>query len=106
MKVGIIRCDEHSENCAGFGCFPALAQKTGQFENYDDVVELVGFDTCGGCGRGKAEKIVKKGQRLKDKGAEVIHLGNCLAGPCPSVDMYEKALKEELGINVVRGTHP
>ena len=104
MKIGIIRCDEHSNNCAGYGCFPAIQEKSGEFKNYD-VVELVGFDTCGGCGRGKADKIVAKGQKLKEKGAEVIHLGNCLAGPCPSVDLYESALKKELGLPVVRGTH-
>ncbi|MBN2239168.1 MAG: CGGC domain-containing protein [Dehalococcoidales bacterium] len=104
MKIGIIRCEEHSNNCAGFGCFPAIKDKTGEFKDYDEI-EIIGFDTCGGCGRGKADKILKKGQRLKERGAEVIHLGNCLTGPCPSVDTYEKALKEELGITVVRGTH-
>ena len=104
MKVGIIRCDEHSNNCAGFGCFPAIRDKTGKFEGYD-VVELVGFDTCGGCGRGKADKIVAKGQRLKERGAEVIHLGNCLVGPCPYVDMYESELKDKVGIEIVRQTH-
>lgn len=57
--IGIIRCDSHSENCAGFNCFPALRNKTGQFENYDKV-ELGGFDTCGGCDLGKSEKIVSK----------------------------------------------
>ena len=56
-KIGIIRCDVYSENCAGFHCFPAVQNRTGQFQYYDNV-ELIGFDTCGGCGRGKATKIV------------------------------------------------
>ena len=105
MKIGIIRCDEHSNKCAGFHCFPALQDKKGSFERYGNV-ELIGFDTCGGCGRGKADKILEKATKLKERGAEVIHLGNCLANPCPTVDLYEKAIKDELAIEVVRGTHP
>ena len=103
-KIGIIRCDSHSENCAGFNCFPALRNKTGQFENYDKV-ELVGFDTCGGCDLGKSERIVLKAKRLKEKGAEVIHLGNCLIGVCPFGEQYSQAIKEILKIDVVQGTH-
>ena len=105
MRIGIIRCDEHSSSCAGFHCFPAIRGKEGTFDGYQEI-ELVGFDTCGGCGRGTAEKIVKKATKLKEKGAEVIHLGNCMVHPCPSVDLYEKAITEELDIPVVRGTHP
>ena len=103
-KIGIIRCNSHSESCAGWNCFPALRNKTGQFEKYDKV-ELVGFDTCGGCDRGKSEKIVSKAKRLKEKGAEVIHLGNCIIGSCPVDEQYTQALKENLEIDVVRGTH-
>ncbi len=105
MKIGIIRCDERSDGCAGYNCFPALQNKTGKFEGYGDI-ELVGFEDCGGCGRGKADKIMARATRLKEKGAEVIHLGNCLIGPCPSKELYEKTLVEEIGIPIVKGTHP
>lgn len=104
MKIGIIRCGEHSADCAGWHCFPALANKTGEFTRYD-TVELVGFDTCGGCGRGKADKIVKQAERLKEKGAEAIHLGNCLVGGCPSKDMFIKELKQRVTIPIVENTH-
>jgi len=104
MKVGIIRCEEHSADCAGFSCFPAVQSKTGKFEDYD-TIELVGFDDCGGCGRGKADKIMARAIRLKEKGAEVIHLGNCLA-PCPSKELYETTLAKEMDIPIVIGTHP
>lgn len=103
-KIGIIRCNSHSENCAGWNCFPALTNKTGQFKKYDKV-ELVGFDTCGGCDRGKSEKIISKAKRLKEKGAEVIHLGNCIIGSCPVDEQYTQALKENLEIDIIRGTH-
>ena len=59
VKIGIIRCQEHSNSCAGFNCFPAFRDKTGEFERYD-TMEIVGFDTCGGCGRGKADKILAR----------------------------------------------
>ena len=103
-KVGIIRCEAYSENCAGFGCFPAVRNKTGHFKEYDDV-ELIGFDTCGGCGRGNPDKIVSRAQRMKDRGAEVIHLGGCMIGACPSLDTYVQSVRDQAQIDVVLGTH-
>jgi len=104
VKIAIIRCDENSERCAGWNCFPAMANKTGKFEGYDKI-ELVGFDTCGGCGHGKADKIVKKAKILQQHGAEVIHLGNCIAADCPSKDIYIKELKKRLKIPIIERTH-
>lgn len=104
MKVGIIRCQEQSNRCAGYHCFPAIQNRTGKFEVYD-TVELVGFDSCGGCGRNKADKILARALRLKEKGAEVIHLGNCLVSACPFKDIYEEAIKEKVGLPIVERTH-
>jgi len=104
VKIGIIRCHERSEECAGWNCFPAIANKTGKFEGYDKI-ELVGFDTCGGCGRGKPDKIVKQARRLVEHGAEVIHLGSCLVAHCPSKDIYIKALEKSIKIPIVEMTH-
>ena len=104
MKIGIIRCQEHSNDCAGYNCFPAVQNKTGQFEEYD-TIELVGFDDCGGCGRNKADKVVARALRLKEKGAEVIHLGNCLVNACPFKDIYENALKTQVELPIIEKTH-
>jgi len=104
MKIGIIRCQEQSNNCAGYRCFPAIQNRTGQFAKYD-TIEVVGFDTCGGCGRNKADKILARALRLQEKGAEVIHLGNCLVNACPFKDIYETALKEKVGVPIVEETH-
>ena len=103
-KVGIIRCDEHSSACAGYNCFPALRDKSGLFQSYASV-ELVGFDTCGGCPRNNSDRIVARAQRLKDKGAEVIHFGNCMVSVCPWKDFYVKAVSEKVQIPVVEKTH-
>jgi predicted metal-binding protein len=104
MKVGIIRCEEHSNSCAGYNCFPAIQNRTGEFKEYN-AIEIVGFDTCGGCGRNKADKILSRALRLKEKGAEVIHLANCLVSACPFKDLYETALREEVGVPIVEKTH-
>ena len=104
MKLAIIRCEETAKTCAGWNCFPSMRDKTGEFEGYDSI-ELVGFDTCGGCGKGKPEKILTKAKELKKQGAEVIHLGNCLAAGCPWRTKYAKALRKE-GLNIVERTHP
>ena len=105
MKIGIIRCQEQSLNCAGWSCFPAMRNKTGGFEGYE-TIELVGFETCGGCGRGKADKIVAKAKRLQEHGAETIYLGNCLVSSCPTKDLYVEALKEQVGVPIIEKTHP
>jgi predicted metal-binding protein len=103
-KIGIIRCQENSLNCAGFTCFPAMKNKTGEFARYD-TVELIGFDTCGGCGRGKSDKIVAKAMRLREKGAEAIHLGDCIIGACPNKEKNIAALKEQVGLPIIERTH-
>ena len=56
--------------------------------------------------RDKADKIMARALRLREKGAEAIHLANCLIGPCPSKELYEKALLEEVGLPIIKGTHP
>ena len=104
MKLGIIRCEETAKMCAGWNCFPAMRDRTGTFEAYDSI-QVVGFDTCGGCGKGKADKIVSKAKELKKQGSEVIHLGNCLAKGCPWRTKYAKTLRKE-GLNIIEGTHP
>ena len=104
MKLAIIRCEETAKTCAGWHCFPSIGDKTGEFKGYGSI-ELVGFDTCGGCGKGKSDKIVAKAKELKKHGAEVIHLGNCLAAGCPWRTKYAMALRKE-GLNIVERTHP
>jgi len=113
-KIGIIRCQEVANNpilpnskshCAGWNCFPAMRDKTGNFKEYD-TIELVGFDTCGGCpGRNRTERIVEKGKKLKEHGAEVIHLGTCVSLFCPNKDMFMEVLEKEVGIPIKERTH-
>jgi predicted metal-binding protein len=108
-KIGIIRCQELANfgerRCAGWNCFPAMRDKTGYMAEYD-TIELVGFDTCGGCpGRNRTDKIVERGLKLKEKGAEVIHLSTCMVGSCPNKDMFKKVLEEKVGLPIKEKTH-
>lgn len=104
MRVGIIRCNERSNSCAGYRCFPAIRNRTDAFKGYDNI-ELIGFETCGGCGRNTADKIVERALRLRENKAEVIHLACCLLAFCPFKDMYETAIKEKVGLPIIEGTH-
>jgi predicted metal-binding protein len=104
-KIGIIRCDAYTDTCAGFKCFPALRERTGTFTAYGEVLEIVGFDTCGGCDRNKSDKVVARARRLKEKGAEAIHLGNCLTAVCPWTDLFADSIAQQVALPVVRGTH-
>jgi predicted metal-binding protein len=108
-KIGIIRCQElalsGTRRCAGWNCFPAIRNKTKYMDEYD-TIELVGFDTCGGCpGRNRFDKIVDRGQKLKEKGAEIIHLSTCMVLFCPNKDKFAEVLKEKVGLPVKEKTH-
>jgi len=104
-KIGIIRCDERADTCAGFNCFSAVRDRTGAFSTYSDHIEIIGLDTCGGCDRNKADKITARAGRLKEKGAEVIHFGKCLISVCPWTNLFADTIEQQIKITVVRGTH-
>ena len=104
MKIGIIRCNTHSEACPAASCLKSVRDRTGQFAQYEEDVTLVGLDTCGGCNRGTGDRVAQKAEKLAALGAEVIHLGNCLVKPCPYKDVFTTAV-EGAGLKVVHGTH-
>ncbi|MHB0869281.1 MAG: CGGC domain-containing protein [Chloroflexota bacterium] len=104
-KLGIIRCEVRAEQCAGYKCFPALRDRTGSLAAYDDDLELVGFDTCGGCVLKDPSRTVERAVRLQKLGAEAIHLGNCLVTYCPWLDLFKESIARETGLPVVLKTH-
>ena len=109
-KIGIIRCLELANTarkgrCAGWNCFPAIRDRSAYLDEYE-TIELVGFDTCGGCpGKNRTDNIIERGMALKKHGAEVIHLSTCLVGSCPNKDMFREALEKEVGLPVKEKTH-
>jgi len=107
-KIGIIRCQELAlsgeKRCAGWNCFPAIREKSGYLAEYD-TIELVGFDTCGGCPGKRYNKIIERGMKLKEQGAEVIHLSTCIAEFCPNKAQFKKVLEKETGLEIKEKTH-
>ncbi len=108
-RIGIIRCQELAigsspRRCAGWNCFPAMREKTPYMNEYE-TIELVGFDTCGGCPGRKYDKIVERGLKLKERGAEVIHLSTCMVLSCPNKDKFAEVLKEKVGLPIKLKTH-
>jgi predicted metal-binding protein len=105
MKIGIIRCNEASQHCSANNCMNAANHKTGHFARYDEV-EIVGIDTCNGCYHGGAKRVIERAAMLKERGgAEVIHLSTCIMTTCPWKAVFEKGIKEKVGLPVVQYTH-
>ena len=105
-KIGIIICDRW-RTCAGGKCLRSLVQREGAFSRYQgEVVELVGYTTCGGCPGGNVEYAPAE---MKKNGAEIIHLATgLLVGypPCPYIDDFVQFIKVKYDLDVFLGTHP
>lgn len=106
-KIGIVICDRYN-TCAGGKCFRAMKNREGAFSIYDpeEVLELVGYTTCGGCPGGNIEYAIDE---MKKNGAEVIHLATGFVvgyPPCPYLSYFRDFIKEKFKVNVVVGTHP
>lgn len=105
-KLGIIICHRY-HTCAGGKCLRALRHREGAFARYrDQVVELVGYTTCGGCPGGNVEYAPAE---MKKNGAELIHLATGLVvgyPPCPRLQAFREFIPARYGLEVVIGTHP
>ena len=91
VKIGIMICDRNRK-CIGNKCFKAINERDGQFMNYpkDDLIEVVGWMTCGGC---PGERLEYAPADMKKYGAEVVYLASCyLAGypACPYIEDHKK----------------
>ena len=106
-KIGIIICDRY-RSCGAGKCFRALRERRGAFKIYpqDEVIEVVGFSSCGGCPGGNVEYVPAE---MKKNGAEVIHLATGFVvgyPPCPHIANFKDFIEIQFGLSVVVGTHP
>lgn len=106
-KIGIIICDRY-KSCAGGKCFRALENREGAFDRYaiDEVVEIAGYTSCGGCPGGNIEYTPEE---MIKNGVNVIHLATGLVvgyPPCPYITEFKKFIESKYSIPVVVGTHP
>ncbi|MFO7894955.1 MAG: CGGC domain-containing protein [Longimicrobiales bacterium] len=107
MKIGIIICDRY-RGCAGGKCFRAARERVGGFGQYaeEEVVEIVGFTSCGGCPGGNIEYVPEE---MVKNGAEAIHLATGFVvgyPPCPWTGYFKEFIESRYGVPVVVGTHP
>jgi len=113
-KIGVLYCKRVKDHsciaCAK--CYKGMAEKNGEFANYDDI-ELVAMTDCGDCPglvfpRVKLLSEVTKGL---ERPIEVLHLGTCVklameTAACPiDFDELKVLLENKFGITVVLGTH-
>lgn len=115
-KIAILRCLITSAACAATGCFRAYNEKDNAFARYQgEDIQLGAVWTCNGCGKSMLENqegIEKKIARMQANGFDVVHLSSCCTKKrengekylCPKIAGIAKRL-EEMGIEIVNGTH-
>lgn len=106
-KIGIIICDRY-RLCAGGKCLSSLKNREGAFSCYgeEELVELVGYATCGGCPGGNIEYAPEE---MIKNGAQTIHFATgMIVGypPCPHIQHFHDFIESKYGVKVVFGTHP
>jgi len=103
MKVGLIRCMKTQDICSGKQDFMVIRNKKGAFKDVKEEIELIGFNTCGGC---PGEKAVTIAQRMVSKGADTIALSSCITkgrpigSTCPHLDKMKDEMEKTLGSNI------
>ncbi len=109
-KVGIIRCRQTEDICAGKSDFIFASKGKGAFEELGSC-EVIGFVSCGGC---PGKRAVARAKMLKDHGAEAIAIASCITlgtpldFPCPHKDTMISAIRKKLGdsVKILDHTHP
>lgn len=113
-KIAILYCkrikDASCIACAK--CFKGIAEKNGEFAQYDNI-ELVAMTDCGDCPGLAAPKVKLLTETVKglDQTIDVIHLGTCVkmameTADCPiDFDDLQLRIEKRFGIKVVLGTH-
>ncbi len=111
VKVIIVACESIRQRglCPGDAkCLLAAKRKHGQFQNYEEEVEIVGIVDCGGCPGDRVLcplAILKMQLSALNASAEKIHVGTCIMKFCPNKDKIIQILKEKSGLEVIEGTH-
>jgi len=109
MKVGIIRCQQTEDMCAGTKDFVTAAAGKDAFASAAPV-EIIGFVSCGGC---PGKRAVARAKWMRDRGAEAVYLASCIKHgtpiglSCPHYQaMYDAIVKKlEGAIPVIDWTH-
>ncbi len=109
MKVGIIRCQQTEDMCAGDTCFKVALKGKLAF-NETGSVQIVGFVSCGGC---PGKKAVSRAKLMIDRKADVIVFASCISKgnpigfACPHFSKMKEAIINKIGteIKIIDWTH-
>ena len=110
MRVGLIRCIQTEDMCPGTTDFICIQEKKGAFKDVEGEIEIVGFNTCGGC---PGKKAVTRAARMVRAGADTIALASCITKgtpvgfSCPYAEQIKSAIAKKLGeeIKILDYTH-
>lgn len=103
MKAGIIRCMQTEDMCSGTTDFKVMREKKCAFENVEGEIEVIGFNTCGGC---PGKRAVTRAAEMVKRGADTIVLASCITRgnpigfPCPHAQKMKEAIAKKLGDSV------
>jgi predicted metal-binding protein len=96
--------------CPGYTDFKVIREKRGAFENIEGDIEIIGFNSCGGC---PGKKAVTRALKMVKLGADTIVLASCIMKgtpigfPCPYAQKMKEAIAKKLGesIRIIDYTH-
>ena len=110
MKLGIIRCMQTEDACPGAADFLAIRERTGAFAGIGEEIELVGFNSCGGC---PGKKAVFRAAEMVSRGADTIAFASCITKgtpigyPCPFAARMRERVAAAVGegVRILDFTH-
>ena len=103
MKVGVIRCMQTEDMCPGTADFKVIKDKKCAFEGVEGDIEIIGFNSCGGC---PGKKAVTRAAEMVKRGADTIILASCITRgnpivfACPNAKEMKEAIAKKLGDNI------
>jgi predicted metal-binding protein len=110
MKVGVIRCIQTEDMCPGTTDFKVIREKKLAFEGVEGELEIIGFNSCGGC---PGKKAVMRAAEMVKRGADTIALASCISKgtpigfACPHAQKMIDSIKRKVGdsVTVLEYTH-
>ncbi len=110
MKVGLLRCAQTEDMCPGSTCFKVMHVKMLEFDKYDEEIEIVGVNSCGGC---PGKRAVPRAVEMIKRNADTIVFASCMSKgtpigvPCPHFDSIKESVQRKVGddIRFIEYTH-
>jgi predicted metal-binding protein len=109
LKVGMIRCQQTEDICAGNTDFKVAKEGICAFEETGPV-EVVGFVSCGGC---PGKRAVMRAKTMVERGAGAIAFvscitkGNPIGYPCPHYNQMREAVIKKVrpDVKIIEWSH-